>query len=127
MVSLTRSFPLMQVRRSTKSGDHSLARCWELGVKRRPLTRQAHWVNEDSTYKYFEVVLVDVAHSAVRNDPRTNWLCNPVHKHRELRGLISAGKSNRGLRGGGHLYHKNRPSRRATWGRNNTLSLRRYR
>ncbi|KAF2313110.1 hypothetical protein GH714_009302 [Hevea brasiliensis] len=47
---------------------------------------------QDSTYKYFEVIMVDVAHNAVRNDPRINWLCNPVHKHRELRGLTSAGK-----------------------------------
>ncbi|XP_021290581.1 60S ribosomal protein L15-1 isoform X1 [Herrania umbratica] len=87
----------------------------------------SYWINEDSTYKYFEVILVDVAHNAIRNDPRINWICNPVHKHRELRGLTSAGKKNRGLHGKGHLYHKNRPSRRATWKRNNTLSLRRYR
>lgn len=82
---------------------------------------------QDSTYKYFEVILVDVAHNAIRNDPRINWLCNAVHKHRELRGLTSAGKKYRGLRGKGHLHHKARPSRRATWKRNNTLSLRRYR
>ncbi|THG12285.1 hypothetical protein TEA_001472 [Camellia sinensis var. sinensis] len=81
----------------------------------------------DSTYKYFEVILVDPAHNAIRNDPRINWICNPVHKHRELRGLTSAGKKYRGLRGKGHLNHKARPSRRATWKRNNTLSLRRYR
>ncbi|KAM0863230.1 hypothetical protein ACQ4PT_017356 [Festuca glaucescens] len=87
----------------------------------------SYWVNEDSTYKYFEVILVDVAHNAVRNDPRINWLCNPVHKHRELRGLTSAGKKFRGLRGKGTCYHKNRPSRRATWKRNQTVSLRRYR
>ncbi|KAH0972979.1 hypothetical protein GBA52_025135 [Prunus armeniaca] len=87
----------------------------------------SYWINEDSTYKYFEVILVDVAHNAIRNDPRINWLCNPVHKHRELRGLTSAGKKCRGLRGKGHLYHKARPSRRATWKRNTTLSLRRYR
>ncbi|KAK2361466.1 60S ribosomal protein L15-1 [Trifolium repens] len=55
----------------------------------------SYWVNEDSTFKYFEVILVDVAHSAIRNDPRINWLTNPVHKHRELRGLTSAGKENR--------------------------------
>ena len=91
------------------------------------LVKLDYFVFQDSTYKYFEVVLVDVAHAAIRNDPRINWLCNPVHKHRELRGLTSAGKSNRGLRGRGHLYHKARPSRRATWKRNNTLSLRRYR
>jgi large subunit ribosomal protein L15e len=82
---------------------------------------------QDSTYKYFEVVLVDVAHNAIRNDPRINWLCKSVHKHRELRGLTSAGKKYRGLRGKGHTHQKNRPSRRATWKRNQTLSLRRYR
>lgn len=82
---------------------------------------------QDSTYKYFEVILVDVAHSVIKKDPRINWIVNPVHKHRELRGLTSAGKKYRGLRGKGHRYHKNRPSRRATWKRNNTLSLRRYR
>ncbi|KAK9039974.1 hypothetical protein V6N11_015156 [Hibiscus sabdariffa] len=57
----------------------------------------SYWINEDSTYKYFEVILVDVAHNAIRNDPRINWICNPVHKHRELRGLTSAGKKNRVL------------------------------
>ncbi|XP_042953641.1 60S ribosomal protein L15-1-like [Carya illinoinensis] len=87
----------------------------------------SYWLNEDSTYKYYEVILVDVAHNAVRNDPRINWICNPVHKHRELRGLTSAGKKYRGLRGKGHRHHKQRPSRRANWKRNNTLSLRRYR
>ncbi|KAL9256888.1 Large ribosomal subunit protein eL15-like protein [Drosera capensis] len=61
----------------------------------------------DSTYKYFEVILIDPAHNAVRNDPRINWTCNPVHKHRELRGLTSAGKKYRGLRGRGHLHHTN--------------------
>ncbi|KAL0292989.1 UNVERIFIED_CONTAM: 60S ribosomal protein L15 [Sesamum calycinum] len=83
--------------------------------------------NQDSTYKYYEVILIDPAHATVRNDPRINWICNPVHKHRELRGLTSAGKKYRGLRGKGHLHHKARPSRRATWKRNQTLSLRRYR
>lgn len=78
-------------------------------------------------YKYFEVILVDPFHKAVRRDARLNWICNPVHKHRELRGLTSAGKKYRGLRGKGHLHHKQRPSRRAVWKKNNTVSLRRYR
>ncbi|KAL5748452.1 hypothetical protein ACOSP7_025493 [Xanthoceras sorbifolium] len=59
----------------------------------------SYWINEDSTYKYFEVIMVDIAHNAVRNDSRINWLCNPVHKHKELRGLTSAGKKYRGLLG----------------------------
>ncbi|KAL0873974.1 hypothetical protein Bca101_023679 [Brassica carinata] len=87
----------------------------------------SYWLNEDSTYKYCEIILVDPAHNAIRNDPRINWVCNPVHKHRELRGLTSEGKKNRGLRGKGHNNHKNRPSRPSTWKRNNTQSLRRYR
>ncbi|KAL6126939.1 hypothetical protein ACLB2K_074984 [Fragaria x ananassa] len=81
----------------------------------------------DSTYKYFEVILVDAAHMTIKNDQRINWICNPVHKHRELRGLTSAGKKYRGLQGKGHLHHKARPSSRATWKRNSTLSLPRYR
>ncbi|KAM1162750.1 hypothetical protein ACFX2B_001681 [Malus domestica] len=76
----------------------------------------------DSTYKYYEVILVDVAHN-----PRISWICNPVHKNRELRGLTSAGKKCRGLNGKGHLHHKARPSRRANWKKNNTGSLPRYR
>lgn len=42
---------------------------------------------QDSTYKYFEVILVDAAQMTIKNDHRINWICNPVHKHRELRGL----------------------------------------
>ncbi|KAI3865276.1 hypothetical protein MKW92_011643 [Papaver armeniacum] len=49
------------------------------------------------------IILVDVAHNAIWNDPRINH----VHKHRELRG---------------HLNTKARPSRRATWKRNNIVS-----
>jgi large subunit ribosomal protein L15e len=87
----------------------------------------SYWVNQDAVYKYFEVILVDPFHKAIRNDARVNWICDPVHKHRELRGLTSAGKKYRGLRGKGHLYTKARPSRRAVWRTNNRVSLKRYR
>eukprot|EP01123_Difflugia_compressa_P001950 TRINITY_DN124_c0_g1_i6.p1 TRINITY_DN124_c0_g1~~TRINITY_DN124_c0_g1_i6.p1 ORF type:complete len:205 (-),score=25.17 TRINITY_DN124_c0_g1_i6:207-821(-) len=87
----------------------------------------SYWVNQDGTYKYFEVILVDPAHNAIRGDPRINWITKPVHKHRELRGLTSAGKKARGLHGKGPRYCKNRPSRTAVWKKNQRLSLRRYR
>jgi len=87
----------------------------------------SYWVNEDSTYKYFEIIFVDPAHNAVRNDARINWICAPTHKHRELRGLTSAGKKYRGLRTKGHASHKLRPSRRAAWKRNNTKVFTRFR
>ena len=87
----------------------------------------SYWVNEDSSYKYFEVILVDPQHAAIRNDARMNWICNPQHKHRELRGLTSAGKKHRGLRAKGHLGHKRRPSERAVLKKNNAVRFRRYR
>eukprot|EP00899_Mesostigma_viride_P008436 jgi/Mesvir1/17594/Mv08826-RA.1 len=87
----------------------------------------SYWVNQDSTYKFFEVIMVDPFHKAVRNDPRINWICTPNKKHRELRGLTSAGRHYRGLQGKGHRVSSNRPSRRATWKRKQQLSLKRYR
>lgn len=86
----------------------------------------SYWVNQDSTYKYFEVILVDPNHNAIRNDPRINWICNPVHKHREARALTSTGKKSRGINKG-HRYNNTKKGRRHTWKNNNTLSLWRYR
>ncbi|GJC82341.1 60S ribosomal protein L15 [Colletotrichum liriopes] len=86
----------------------------------------SYWVNQDSTYKYFEVILVDPQHKAIRQDPRINWIVAPVHKHRESRGLTATGKKSRGLNKG-HRYNKTQAGRRKTWKRHNTLSLWRYR
>ncbi|KAK6926408.1 Ribosomal protein L15e [Dillenia turbinata] len=41
--------------------------------------------------KYCDVILVDAAHKAICNDPWINWICKPVHQHKELPGLTSAG------------------------------------
>ncbi len=87
----------------------------------------SYWINQDATYKYFEVVCVDPSHAAIRNDPRINWIVDPVHKHREMRGMTSAGRKHRGLRNKGHMAHGLRPSRRSSWKRRNTKVFRRYR
>jgi large subunit ribosomal protein L15e len=87
----------------------------------------SYWVNQDATFKWFEVILVDPQHKAITRDPRINWICQNTMKHRELRGLTAAGKKYRGLQGKGHRYRKARPSRAASWKRRNTLSLRRFR
>lgn len=102
----------------------------------------SYWVNQDSTYKYFEVILVDPQHKAIRTDSRINWIVKPVHKvsraklcsrlrliafqHREARGLTAIGKKSRGL-GKGHRYNKTTAGRSKTWKRHNTLQLWRYR
>ena len=87
----------------------------------------SYWINQDATYKYYEVICVDPSHAAIRNDARVNWIVNPVHKHRELRGLTSAGKAHRGLRNKGHKAHGLRPSKRQSWKTRNTKVFRRYR
>eukprot|EP00088_Acartia_fossae_P058505 TRINITY_DN685_c0_g1_i1.p1 TRINITY_DN685_c0_g1~~TRINITY_DN685_c0_g1_i1.p1 ORF type:complete len:206 (-),score=67.30 TRINITY_DN685_c0_g1_i1:174-791(-) len=87
----------------------------------------SYWVAQDSTYKYFEVILIDPFHKAIRRDPKINWLCAPTQKHRELRGLTHAGKKSRGL-GKGRRYNGTiGGSRRACWLRKNSLKLRRKR
>lgn len=87
----------------------------------------SYWIGQDGVYKYYEVILVDPGHNAIRNDPRVNWITRPQHKHRELRGLTSAGKAGRGLRVKGHLNAKTRPSRRANYKRRNMVKLTRFR
>lgn len=88
----------------------------------------SYWVNQDSTYKYFEVILVDPSHKVIRQDPRINWIVAPTHKHRENRGLTAAGRASRGLQSRGHRANKLiGSSRRSNWKSRNTLKLRRYR
>lgn len=86
---------------------------------------QSYWINQDGVYKYYEVILVDPSHKAIRRDARINWIAKAVHKRREVRGLTAAGKKSRGLQGKGHRY--NHSPQYATWLKHNTFSLRRYR
>lgn len=87
----------------------------------------SYWVNQDSTYKFYEVILVDPSHPTIRRDPRINWICAATQKHRELRGKTATGLKNRGL-GKGHRFNKTiGGGRHVNWKRRNTLSLLRYR
>jgi large subunit ribosomal protein L15e len=87
----------------------------------------SYWVGQDSTYKFFEVICADPNHKAIRRDPDIQWIVNPVHKHREMRGLTSANRKSRGL-GKGHGYSKTiGGSRRANWKRRNTYEMHRKR
>ncbi len=101
----------------------------ERAGRRLPSLRvlNSYWVAQDMTFKFFEVILVDPSHAAIRRDPHINWIVKPTMKHREMRGLTSAGRKSRGI-GKGHRFNKTiGGSRRASWKRRNTLSLLRYR
>ena len=87
----------------------------------------SYWVAEDSTYKFYEVIMVDPSHNAIRRDPKINWMCRAVMKHRELRGLTSAGRKSRGL-GKGHTFTKTiGGSRHANWKKHQRMQARRKR
>ncbi len=42
----------------------------------------SYWVGEDGMYKYFEVILVDPHHPAIRNDPDFAWLVGKEQRKR---------------------------------------------
>ncbi|TLZ57038.1 MAG: 50S ribosomal protein L15e [Methanobacteriota archaeon] len=70
----------------------------------------SYWVGEDGGHKYYEVILVDPQHPAIRNDPKINWICEPQHRGRAFRGLTSAGRKGRGLMYKGKGAERSRPS-----------------
>merc|ERR1712178_143312 len=70
----------------------------------------SYWVGQDGTYKFYEVIMVDPSHNAIRNDPRMNWICKPVHRHRAQHGVTAAAKKSRGLAVRGNRDNNKRPS-----------------
>merc|ERR1712203_1126369 len=33
----------------------------------------SYWIGQDASFKFFEIVMVDPSHKAIRRDPRINW------------------------------------------------------
>ncbi|MEM2911348.1 MAG: 50S ribosomal protein L15e [Candidatus Bathyarchaeia archaeon] len=76
----------------------------------------SYWVGEDGRFKWFEVIMVDRVHPAIKSDEDINWICQKQHRGRAFRGLTSAGKKVRGLRKKGRGAEKARPSKKAATG-----------
>ncbi|KAK7810118.1 hypothetical protein U0070_026522 [Myodes glareolus] len=96
------------------------------GGRKRPLPKGATY-GKPVHHGVNQVILIDPFHKAIRRNPDTQWITKPVHKHREMRGLTSAGRKSRGLGKGHKFHHTIGGSRRAAWRRRNTLQLHRYR
>ena len=62
---------------------------------------------------WYEIILVDKSHPAIKADKKMSWVCSGKHKNRAFRGLTSAGRKSRGLRNKGKGAEKVRPSQRA--------------
>ncbi len=73
----------------------------------------SYWVGEDGRQKWFEVILVDGHHPAIRADPALAWVGSPTQRGRAERGKTSAGRKGRGMRHKGRGTEKTRPSIRS--------------
>jgi large subunit ribosomal protein L15e len=80
-------------------------------------TLNSYWVGEDGSQKWFEVILVDPEHGAIRNDDDLNWICADNQRGRAFRGKTSAGQKGRGLNERGTGSEHTRPSIRSNDGR----------
>ena len=55
----------------------------------------SYFVAKDGNYYWYEVILVDRVHPAIKADKNINWVCSNKHKGRVHRGLTSSAKKSR--------------------------------
>jgi len=67
-------------------------------------------LSKDGQYYWFEIILVDPSHPAIKADPYFAFLNSPKNRGRVHRGLTSSGKKGRGLMYKGKGVEKHRPS-----------------
>jgi large subunit ribosomal protein L15e len=112
--SLGRKPKRMGVRKLTpKKGIQSIAE--ERAARKFPNLEilNSYHLASDGTHEYYEVIMVDPSHPAIRSDPRLGWIAGKQHKGRVYRGLTRAGKKGRGLLKKGRGAERMRPSARA--------------
>jgi large subunit ribosomal protein L15e len=66
----------------------------------------SYYAAEDGRSIWFEVILVDPHHPAIKADRKINWICRPSSRGRVFRGLTSWGKSHRALRAKGKYFER---------------------
>lgn len=71
----------------------------------------SYWVGEDGKYKWFEIIMADREHPALKADKNYKWLSKPSTRGRVYRGKTSAARKSRGLRKKGKKAVKFRPSK----------------
>src|SRR3989344_6199266 len=68
----------------------------------------SYFVGKDGIHYWYEIILVDPCNPVIKADPHINWVVN--NRSRVFRGLTSAARKSRGLRGKGKGHEKIRPS-----------------
>ena len=112
----------VRARRSARMGKNritpakSIQRIAEERASRRYPNMEvlnSYWVGQDGKLKYYEVILIDSHHPAVRNDPVFAWVAGPANRGRAERGKTAAGRRGRGMGARGRGTEKTRPSIRS--------------
>ena len=70
-------------------------------------------VAKDGKHYWYEIILVDKSHTAIKSDKNLKWIAEKQHTKRVYRGLTSSARKSRGLRKKGKGAEKIRPSLRA--------------
>lgn len=73
----------------------------------------SYHVASGGTHEFYEIIMVDPNHPAIRNDPDLRWIAEKQQKGRVFRGLTRAGKKMRGLMRKGKGAERLRPGVRA--------------
>ncbi len=55
----------------------------------------SYYLTEDGKHKWYEIILVDTSHPAVKKDKERKWITSKKQRGRANRGLTSAGKKSR--------------------------------
>ncbi|MFA5003563.1 MAG: 50S ribosomal protein L15e [Methanolinea sp.] len=112
----------VRARRSIRMGVNritagkSLQRIAEERASRRYPNMEAlnsYWVGQDGRQKWYEVIMVDGNHPAIKSDSQLAWMSDPVHRGRAERGKTSPGLKGRGMGTRGKGTEKTRPSIRS--------------
>ncbi|NCO11067.1 50S ribosomal protein L15e [Candidatus Pacearchaeota archaeon CG_4_9_14_0_2_um_filter_39_13] len=78
----------------------------------------SYWIGQDGMNYFYEVIMIDPGRPEIKNDRTLGWISNGNNSKRVERGLTSAAKKSRGMKGkkGRSPKRKVRPSLRA-WNR----------
>ncbi|MBP5475173.1 MAG: 50S ribosomal protein L15e [Methanomicrobium sp.] len=108
----------MGMRRNTMG--KSIQRMAEERASRRYTNLEvlnSYWVGEDGRSKWYEVILVDGNHPAIKSDAHLSWFSSNKNTGRAERGRTSAGMKGRGMRKRGTGTEHTRPSIRSNQNR----------
>lgn len=57
----------------------------------------SYWVAADGKHQWYEIIMLDPSHAAIKSDKDVSWISSGKHSGRANRALTSAGKKIRGL------------------------------